>query len=421
MELIFIIIAFLLLVLVVVWAPFIKQQESNISIDDTQRDETNVRLYHEHKAEIEKDFKQDNIDDENYQYLLTELDNTLLQDMENQDLENNTPQDTKAMGIAWPVGLSVFILAFSFYLYSEIGTYEKLTTMTAQAPMQQSANPEQQAINEIKQLMDLTKTEPENSDAWYRLGQSLVTVSEFESALKAFDQVLRIEGPQADVYGAKAQATYYMNEQKIDTRVQGFIDQALTIDPNDPSTNILLGMHNFISANYEVAISHWQRVVDSDKQNVNKQALIEVIEEAKTRLANPDAISAEKTKNENTAVGPQLTVNVKLSDEILEKLSQKNDKTVFIYAISSDTSRGRMPLAAVKILTSDLPITVVLNDSRAMTPQAKLSDVDTVHIYAVVSAKGGAGINSGDYKAELNNVAVNTTEPLNLVVSSKVP
>ena len=421
MELIFIIIAFLLLVLVVVWAPFIKQQESNISIDDTQRDETNVRLYHEHKAEIEKDFKQDNIDDENYQYLLTELDNTLLQDMENQDLENNTPQDTKVMGIAWPVGLSVFILAFSFYLYSEIGTYEKLTTMTAQAPMQQSANPEQQAINEIKQLMDLTKTEPENSDAWYRLGQSLVTVSEFESALKAFDQVLRIEGPQADVYGAKAQATYYMNEQKIDTRVQGFIDQALTIDPNDPSTNILLGMHNFISANYEVAISHWQRVVDSDKQNVNKQALIEVIEEAKTRLANPDATIAVKTKSETTAVGPQLTVNVKLSDEILEKLSQENDKTVFIYAISSDTSRGRMPLAAVKILTSDLPITVVLNDSRAMTPQAKLSDVDTVHIYAVVSAKGGAGINSGDYKAELNNVAVNTTEPLNLVVSSKVP
>ena len=421
MELIFIIIAFLLLVLVVVWAPFIKQQESNISIDDTQRDETNVRLYHEHKAEIEKDFNQDNIDDENYQYLLTELDNTLLQDMENQDLENNTPQDTKVMGIAWPVGLSVFILAFSFYLYGEIGTYEKLTTMTAQAPMQESTNPEQQAINEIKQLMNVTKTEPENSDAWYRLGQSLVNVGEFDGALKAYNQVLRIEGPQADVFGAKAQAIYYKNEQKIDSTVQGFIDQALTIDPNDPSTNILLGMHNFIAGNYEVAISHWQRVVDSDKKNVNRQALIEVIDEAKARLANTDATIAAKTKSETTAVGPQLTVNVKLSDEILEKLSQENNKTVFIYAIFSDTSRGRMPLAAVKILTSDLPITVVLNDSRAMTPQAKLSDVDTVHIYAVVSAKGGAGINSGDYKAELNNVAVNTTETLNLVISNQVP
>ena len=421
MELIFIIIAFLLLVLAVVWAPFIKQQESNIAIDDTQRDETNVRLYHEHKAEIEKDFKQDNIDDENYQYLLTELDNTLLQDMENQDLENKKKPDTKAMSIFWPVGLSVFILAFSFYLYGEIGTYKKLTTMTAQEPMQESSNPQEQAFNDIKILMGVTKTEPENSDAWYRLGQMLVTVGEFDGALKAYDQVLRIEGPQSDVFGAKAQAMYYKNEQKIDSTVQGFIDQALTIDPTDPSTNILLGMHNFIAGNYEIAISYWQRVVDSDKQNVNKQALIEVIEEAKTRLDSSDVTSVKSNENETAALGPQLTVNVKLSDEILKILSQKSDKTVFVYAISADMSRGRMPLAAVKILASDLPITIVLNDSRAMTPQAKLSDVDTVHIYAVVSASGGAGINSGDYKAELKNVAVSAIEQLNLVISTIVP
>jgi cytochrome c-type biogenesis protein CcmH len=421
MELIFIIIAFLLLILVVVWAPFIKQQQSTITIDDTQRDETNVRLYHEHKAEIEKDFQQNNIDDENYQYLLTELDNTLLQDMENQDLENNTPQEIKVLGIVWPVGLSLFILAFSFYLYAEIGTYEKLTTMVPQAPMQQSASSEQQTVNELKRLMEITKAEPENSDAWYSLGQSLVNVGEFDSALKAYDQVLRIEGPQADIFGAKAQAVYYKNEQKIDSTVQGFIDQALTIDPNDPSTNILLGMHNFIAGNFKVAISHWQRVVDSDKKNVNKQALLEVIEEAKTRLANPDSTGVKLSETDESTTGPQLTVSVSLSDEILAKLSQEDDRTVFIYAIPADTSRGRMPLAAVKLLASDLPITIILNDSRAMTPQAKLSDVDTVHIYAVVSALGGAGIKSGDFKAELNDVAISTTEPLNLVVSSIVP
>jgi cytochrome c-type biogenesis protein CcmH len=421
MELIFIIIAFLLLILVVVWAPFIKQQQSTITIDDTQRDETNVRLYHEHKAEIEKDFQQNNIDDENYQYLLTELDNTLLQDMENQDLENNTPQEIKVLGIVWPVGLSLFILAFSFYLYAEIGTYEKLTTMVPQAPMQQSASSEQQTVNELKRLMEITKAEPENSDAWYSLGQSLVNVGEFDGALKAYDQVLGIEGPQADIFGAKAQAVYYKNEQKIDSTVQGFIDQALTIDPNDPSTNILLGMHNFIAGNFKVAISHWQRVVDSDKKNVNKQALLEVIEEAKTRLANPDSTGVKLSETDESTTGPQLTVSVSLSDEILAKLSQEDDRTVFIYAIPADTSRGRMPLAAVKLLASDLPITIILNDSRAMTPQAKLSDVDTVHIYAVVSALGGAGIKSGDFKAELNDVAISTTEPLNLVVSSIVP
>ncbi|MBA6362196.1 c-type cytochrome biogenesis protein CcmI [Colwellia sp. BRX8-4] len=421
MELIFIIIVFLLLILAVVWAPFIKQHQNNISIDDTQRDETNVRLYHEHKAEIEKDFQQNNIDDENYQYLLTELDNTLLQDMENQDLADKTPQETKVLAMAWPVGLSVFILAFSFYLYAEIGTYEKLTTMTPQEPMQQSANAEQQTINELKRLMDVTKTEPDNSDAWYALGQSLVTVGEFDSAVKAYDQVLRIEGPQADVFGAKAQAIYYKNEQKIDARVQGFIDQALAIDPSDPSTNILLGMHSFVAGKYQVAISHWQRVVDSDKKNVNKQALLEVIDEAKKRIAQPNMTDDASSQIEPSIAGPKLTVNVTLSDEIQTLLSVGDDKTVFIYAISADTSRGRMPLAAVKLVASDLPITIVLNDASAMTPQAKLSDVDVVHIYAVVSASGGAGIKSGDFKAELNNVPVTTTEQLNLVISNIVP
>ncbi|AOW77779.1 hypothetical protein A3Q34_13550 [Colwellia sp. PAMC 20917] len=421
MELIFIIIVFLLLVLAVVWAPFIKQHQNNISIDDTQRDETNVRLYHEHKAEIEKDFQQNNIDDENYQYLLTELDNTLLQDMENQDLADKTPQETKVLAMAWPVGLSVFILAFSFYLYAEIGTYEKLTTMTPQEPMQQSANAEQQTINELKRLMDVTKTEPDNSDAWYALGQSLVTVGEFDSAVKAYDQVLRIEGPQADVFGAKAQAIYYKNEQQIDERVQGFIDQALAIDPSDPSTNILLGMHSFTAGKYQVAISHWQRVVDSDKKNVNKQALIEVIDEAKKRIAQPNMTDDANSQIEPSIAGPKLTLNVTLSDEIQTLLSVGDDKTVFIYAISADTSRGRMPLAAVKLVASDLPITIVLNDASAMTPQAKLSDVDVVHIYAVVSASGGAGIKSGDFKAELNNVPVTTTEQLNLVISNIVP
>ena len=213
---------------------------------------------------------------------------------------------------------------------------------------------------------------------------------------------------------------FIKNEQKIDGTVQGFIDKALAIDPNDPSTNILLGMHSFIAGEYQVSINHWQRVVDSDKQNVNKQALIEVIDEAKKRLAEPNANRPNMSQTEVATSGPQLKVTVELSAEILEKLAQGEDKTVFVYAIPADTSRGRMPLAAVKLLASDLPITIVLNDSSAMTPQAKLSDVDRVHLYAVVSATGGAGIKPGDFKAELNDIAVNTKEALNLIVSTIV-
>jgi cytochrome c-type biogenesis protein CcmH len=72
-------------------------------------------------------------------------------------------------------------------------------------------------------------------------------------------------------------------------------------------------------------------------------------------------------------------------------------------------------------MASDLPTQVVLNDARAMTPQMKLSDISEVNIYAVVSKLGGAGINSGDFKAEVSNIDVTTSAPIELVIDTLVP
>ena len=66
------------------WRPFFKQSTQTLSNSSNLRDQTNIRLYHEHKKEIEKDYDEGGIDEENYQFLLAELDKTLLQDIEQQ-------------------------------------------------------------------------------------------------------------------------------------------------------------------------------------------------------------------------------------------------------------------------------------------------------------------------------------------------
>ena len=116
--------------------------------------------------------------------------------------------------------------------------------------------------------------------------------------------------------------------------------------------------------------------------------------------------------------GPQLKVNVRLSDDIAKQLAQGEDRVVFIYAVP--TNGQRMPLAAVKMKASDLPTVVVLNNSQAMTSENNLSSVDKVHIYAIVSMQGGVGIKSGDYKAEALGIDVNRSEALELVVNKLV-
>lgn len=428
-ELLILIVTFLLLILFVVWGHFIKQSHSDTIVNNTQRDDTNVSLYHEHKSEIEKDFKQGRIDEEDYQYLLTELDKSLLQDIEeNKKSSVDEVTQNKTMSIIWPLSLTLFVLVFSFWLYNKNGAYKQLSQPlnTPNQQAQHSGDQAQQMVAHIKSLIDLTVTEPSNSDAWFELGQAFISIGEFSKAAEAFDKVISIEGDSAELFGAKAQAYYYRDNQKITPDVQQLIDKATALDPKDPSTNILIGMHNFINENYAIAIKYWEVVINSNKSNVNTQALVEAVNEAKARLNNsqvaPQVTQPDNMNTNNSAaLGPQLTVRVEVSETITQQLIQGIDKTVFIYAVSSDAKHGRMPVAAVKLRASDLPVTVVLNDSKAMTPQAKISDVPQVNIYAVVSASGSVGVKSGDYKAELLNTDVSTTEPLLLTIDTIVP
>jgi cytochrome c-type biogenesis protein CcmH len=422
MERVLIAFAFIALLLFIVWLPFFKKDQENTESSASKhslRDETNVELYKEHKAEIEKDFSDGAIDEENYQYLLAELDNSLLQDIAASEKKPVVPILTKQFNVLWPISLSLFIVAFSVALYLKQGTLENLMTVPAASNAnhqeQQSTEQEQeQMLAYIKDLQKHIDENPDDSEAWYTLGQTFVGAGEFDFAIAAFEQVIRIEGEHADLLGAIAQASYYRNNQQIDEQVQTLIDKALALDINDPSTNILLGMHNFIGQNYPESIEYWQRVINANKPGVNIAALQEAVNEAKKRLGMPESKSAKP----QPLNGPQLQVNVSLSDDIVNKLALGEDKVVFVYAIPTDGKR--MPLAALKLMASDLPKVVTLSNSNAMSPQSNLSSVSEVNIFAIVSKQGGAGIKSGDFKAQINNISVESKDTINLVIDSLV-
>lgn len=415
LELLVIVVAFILFLLIIVWAHFLTQNRKAQAIDNSFRDETNVRLYHEHKAEIEKDYQQGRLDQESYEYLVAELEQSLLQDIQDNVSEANQAADrTSPLSIIWPITISLFILIFSLGMYNERGSMELIASTPKSQANHQNLDEQQRIIVEIQKLKKATEQTPNNSDAWYSLGQALVGIGEFDEALTSFDKVIEIDGEQADLFGAKAQASYYKNQQKITEEVQYFIDKALSLDANDPSTNILLGMNNFINKNYQQAIDYWQVIVNENRPSVNVEALKGAIVEAQNRLS----LTGGKASDNVTLSGPQLSLHVSVSDEMLAKLHKGEDKVVFIYAIPSEGSR--MPLAAIKVQASDLPINVILNDQSAMTPQAKLSDVEEVNVYAIISKNGGVGIKPGDYKAERTSVSVNTKETIELVIDSLV-
>ncbi|MFT6247637.1 MAG: cytochrome c-type biogenesis protein CcmH [Cognaticolwellia sp.] len=412
------ILSLIVIALLIVWRIFSSSKDTVGAENINIRQETNVTLYHEHLAQLEADLAEGSIEQDSYLQLKAELDKTLLQDA-NSTRTLNEEQNTRSW--LWPLVIALSVVSFSFFSYMKLGSYQLLNTPVAiESSDHSQLTPEQMLAFRLQQLEQVVADEPENAEAWFSLGQAYISVGKFDNAIAAFDKVMEQVGEHAEILGPKAQAMYYKNDQQIDAGVQRVIDQALALDSLDPATNILLGMDSFSHQDFAKAVQYWEVVLNSERPGISTDALADAVEEAKNqlRLSNESAPLVNDNKTSDMSL-PHLTVEVSLASSLQEQLISGDDKTVFIYAIAADGPR--MPLAAVKIKTSDLPVTIVLDDSQAMTPQMRLSSVNKVHIYAVVSMQGSVGIKSGDFKAEMLNVDTMTKTPITMEISIQVP
>ncbi|ARD45173.1 c-type cytochrome biogenesis protein CcmI [Colwellia sp. PAMC 21821] len=412
------VLSLIVIALLIVWRIFSSSKDTLGAENLNIRQETNVTLYHEHLALLEHDLAEGSIEQESYIQLKAELDKTLLQDANSSQPREVAPTTRSWI---WPACIAFSIVSLSLYSYMKLGAYQVLNAPTAinENDEHGQLTPEQMLAFRLQQLQSEVKDNPTNSQAWFSLGQTYISVGEFDNAIEAFDRVMSQQGEHAELLGPKAQAMYYKNNQRINADIQAVIDKALGLDSLDASTNILLGMDSFSNRDFAKAVQYWEVVLNSDRPGISMQALAGAVEEAKNQLR----LSGEVAPTESVSKAldpnlPHLTVQVSLASSVQEKLMASDDKTVFIYAIAADGPR--MPLAAVKLKASDLPLTIVLDDSQAMTPQMRLSSVDKVHIYAVVSMQGSVGIKPGDFKAEMLNIDAMEQSPITMVISEQV-
>ena len=73
--------AVLLVVAIVIVFRHFMQSKLQVADQKNMRGETNKDLYHEHLQELENDFREGGIDEENFGYLKSELDRSLIQDI----------------------------------------------------------------------------------------------------------------------------------------------------------------------------------------------------------------------------------------------------------------------------------------------------------------------------------------------------
>lgn len=141
----------------------------------------------------------------------------------------------------------------------------------------ETSTPEAQLLALQKQI----RTNPQDSGKWALLGEYYLWRNDYDNALLAYRQALRIRGENAEIYSALATVLYYQAGQHMTPSTREMIDKALALDASEVTALMLLASDAFMQADYKQAILQWQKVLDLNSPRVNRVQLIESINMAK--------------------------------------------------------------------------------------------------------------------------------------------
>ncbi|MCL1141062.1 c-type cytochrome biogenesis protein CcmI [Shewanella pneumatophori] len=401
--------SFLLVSLALIWFPHFRQQRMLKAEEAGVRKGTNLELFNERLSVLEKELQEDLLDQPEFDALKKELEISLLQDMKQGD-DESLVNSLKPKSIMWPSLMSAVVIGICGYMYSTLGAYKNLDQpMTANDP--HAGQTTEQIMSQRVQMMEAqAQSEPENSQLWFNLGHAYISANRYDDAIKAFDKTMDLVGVHAELLGPKATALYYRSNQQMTPAVQALVDQALALDAEDPSTLLLVGMDSFFTADYPKAIDAWQLILDSDRTDVDRGAIMNAIDSAKMRMGSESAMpndDAHKNVKPN-ATAKTVTVEVSITPELQAKVASTD--MLFIFARS--TEGPKVPLAATKISAQTLPVTITLDDSTNMGGNVKLSDAKSVEVIAILSKHGSVRAQAGDIQGTLAMVKVGDTAQL---------
>ena len=389
-----------------IWFPILRNQQLRKRAALSPQ-AINIQAYHSRIAELDSDRQEERIDEAEYQSLKAELERNLLA-----DTQGDQQSFTKSVGgISASVKVLVAVLSLtlvlvSISLYWSLGSSQVLVEMEAhQAASDRLAR--LPATERLQALKEMAEKSPERAEIWYALAQGYIQTQRYSEAEDAYNRVLMLVGEDPQVLAEYAQSLFFVENNHLGARGKELAERALAVDPGNDTALGLLGIDAFDREQYADAIRYWRQILAGSPHERDAKALQAGIARAEQLLALQtgskvgleSAEVAERSPSDIKTVA-ELEVEVVLSEDLQSKTSPQ--QTVFIFARA--LNGPPMPLAAVRLQVQDLPAKVVLNDSMAMTPQAKLSGFDQVEVIARVAFSQTATASAGDLQGKVSPI-----------------
>lgn len=281
----------------------------------------------------------------------------------------------------------------------------------------------------VDKLAERMKAEPK-AEGLRMLGRSYLVLKRPAEAVAAYRQAQALEPGNATVLADLADALAVVNGRSLSGEPLALIEQALKLEPGHLKALMLAGSEAYARNDKAGAIAFWERMVaagPADHPLVQQAA--GVIQETRQEMGGaagatspapgptggaPAAGGPAATAAPAVAEAKAITGTLTLSPALKGQFAP--DTTVFIFARPVDGPRA--PLAVLRRQVKDLPLEFRLDDSMAMSPQARLSGASKVVVGARISRSGQPVAQPGDPEVLSSPVAPGATGLLLEVTAS---
>lgn len=398
--------------------PLIFRQPERRAEDD--RRQQNLLAYRGRMAELEAEHQAGIIDDDNYRQLRDELAGSLLDEVDTEAASAAAPDRRRASARVVVVASVLLIPLAAVFLYQQWGSLNDVEQWLAS---QDSADgSDQDRAREMALLADKLRERlvesPDNPQGWAMLGRSYMSLERHGDAAWAFEQLAQasdVTEEQAAAWGLSAQAAFYQSRGQMTEAVTRAIDKARSLDADEVNALGLLGIDAFESENFERAISYWERITEVAPNHPQLPSIRQGIAAAYERLGRDAPRSDPTAEVSDRGVTVRVTLDPAFEDEVAD------DTTLFIFARNPEGQGA--PLAIVRLTASELPVELRLDDSRAMSPNARISDANEVMVTARLSRSGSAEPQAGDWQGSTEEAVSVTGEddsPVNLTIDKRL-
>ena len=308
----------------------------------------------------------------------------------------------------WVQGVAAgLLIAGVAWLYRELGAWEDVE-IAQQLARLESAQP-----NDVVALIDRIEHRAEarqgNTDYALLLAEYYLSGNDPAAALIYFERLIAAGATAPEILGKAAQAEFLAADRELSAQARSRAEQALAVNPMQSAALATLGMAAFEEADYQVAISYWQKLRALEASGSAGHTMLgQVIARAEQELAAAGGlITAPAGASADGAVSVEITLST--------QATLPDGAVMFVLARPAGAEAG-MPIAVVREAVATWPVAVTLSDMTSMAGQ-RLSDFESVSIEVQISETGQPGRDNAWAWARLDNIPTGNDEPVAIVLT----